>query len=82
MDFYGNNIRLQNRGPISDTKILIKLHSAAITIQQEFRKWMLKTGFYDHEINESPMYIDSEHDNFHYQYDMLSSEKKPFGGKI
>ena len=23
------------------------------------------------------MYVDSEQDNFHYQYDMLSSEKKP-----
>jgi hypothetical protein len=28
------------------------------------------------------MYVDSEHDNFHYQYDMLSSEKKPFNRKI
>ena len=57
---YGKNHR-----SLSDTKLLIKLHTAAITIQQALRKKLTSQGFYlqegrTFEDQESDLYIDSE----------------------
>ena len=50
MNKYGHNLpsgKLQ--APSADTKLLIKLHSAAITIQQNYRMHLQGRGFYDGE---------------------------------
>lgn len=46
----------------SDTKLLIKLHSAAIIIQQCWRKKLQRLGFYLNQDSQSDLYIDSEMD--------------------
>lgn len=75
MNRYGHNLPKNQIGAHSaDTKLLIKLHTAAITIQQNVRRHLQAKGFYDldeeefgqeealmeQEERESQMYLDSE----------------------
>mmetsp|Transcript_44043 Transcript_44043/g.42638 ORF Transcript_44043/g.42638 Transcript_44043/m.42638 type:complete len:96 (-) Transcript_44043:433-720(-) len=60
MKRYGKNNR-----SLSDTKLLIKLHTAAITIQQALRRRLTRQGFYLQDgrtvgDQDSDIYIDSE----------------------
>jgi len=81
MERYGHALPpSQMHKSTADTKLLIKLHSAAITIQQNYRRHLITKGFYDSESPSSQMYVDSEDDNINYQFnynDMTSEKKQP-----
>eukprot|EP00347_Sterkiella_histriomuscorum_P007962 403346899 len=77
----------QLQQPSADTKLLIKLHSAAITIQQNFRKLLQNKGFYDEEEQDggyasssephSHLYVDSEEEEENgYDKYLITTEKK------
>lgn len=68
------------KGRPSDTNKLIKMHTAAIIIQQSYRRHLQEKGFYQDEDesssdDNSQMYVDSDEDQHQYKFDETTEKK-------